>query len=94
MMCTRSSEVSGKFEDNLFASDNIECDSSWSVSNWVLKLAIGRYVIENEVAGIEFSEFDGLVLLDHRLKNADVLVFRNFDCEERVSFVAKEVAAE
>jgi len=50
--------------------------------------------MENEVAGIEFSELDGLVLLDHLLKNADVLVFRNFDCEKYVSFVAEGVAAE
>src|SRR5258705_12805949 len=42
MMCTRSSEVSGKFEDSLFASDNIECELSSSVSNWVAKSAIGR----------------------------------------------------
>lgn len=41
-MCTRSSEVLGKIEDNLFVSDNIECDSSLSVSNWVSKSAIGR----------------------------------------------------
>ena len=58
------------------------------VGNWE------RYVIENEVAGIEFSELDGFVLLDHLLENADVLVFRNFDYEECVSFVAEEVAAE
>ena len=39
------------------------------VGNWE------RNVIENEVAGIEVSEFDGPVLLDHLLKNADVLIF-------------------
>jgi len=53
-----------------------------------------RYVIENEVASIEFSEFDGLLLLNHLLKNADVLILLNFDGDKCVSFVAEEVAAE
>jgi hypothetical protein len=42
MMCTRSSGVSVKIEDNLVVSDNIGRDSSSSVSNWVSKSAVAR----------------------------------------------------
>jgi hypothetical protein len=35
-----------------------------------------------------------LVLLNQLLENADVVVFRNFDGEKCISFVAEEVAPE
>ena len=50
--------------------------------------------MKNELAGIKVGELDGLLLLDHLLENADVVVFRNFDGEKRISFIAEEVAAE
>ncbi len=50
--------------------------------------------MKNELAGIKVGELDGLLLLDHLLENADVVVFRNFDGEKLISFIAEEVAAE
>ena len=58
------------------------------VGNWE------RYVMENEVAGIEVSELDRFLQLDHLLENADILIFLNFDGDKCVSFVAEEVAVE
>ena len=53
-----------------------------------------RYVMENEVAGIDVSEFDGFLQLDHLLENADVLILLNFDGDKCISFIAEDVAAE
>ena len=61
-MCTRSSEVLGKIEDNLFASDDIGCDSRWSVSNWVLKSAQVKKEFKKRTSGSSYQNVDLFIL--------------------------------
>ena len=50
--------------------------------------------MKNELAGIKVGELDGVLQFDHLLENADVVVYRNFDGEKRILWIAEEVAAE